>query len=82
MHGIGITVRNLMISILQIIHVLDVVNMVISRSFVPTMKAKREKQARNFKRRAKFEEPTLLGKIKMIHPLAHHQRKMKKPIYV
>jgi len=32
------------------------------------------------KGRAKKEEPAFLGKIMMIHPLAHHQRKMKKSI--
>jgi len=51
-----------MISILQIIRVLDVVNRVISRPIVPTMKAKREEQARNLRRREKLKEPTLPGK--------------------
>ena len=77
---IGITIRNLMISILKIILVSDVVNMVISRPIVPTMKARREEQARNLRRRTKLKEPTLLGKILMILPLAHHQMEMKRKI--
>ena len=46
----------------------------------PNIESKR--QARRLKGRAKQEEPTLLGKIMMIPPLAHHQRKMKKSICV
>jgi len=69
-----------MISILQTIHVLDVVSRVISRPIVPTMKAKREEQARNLKRKVKLKEPILLGKIMMIIPLAHHQIEMKRQI--
>jgi len=52
------------------------------KQFKETMRARREVQARNFKKRAKPKKLTLLGKIMMIHPLAHHQRKMKKPICV
>jgi len=37
--------------------------------------------SKNIKRRAKQENSTLLGKIMIIHPLTHHQWKMKKPIY-
>jgi len=40
-----------------------VVNKVISKLIVPTMKTRREEQARNLRRRAKLKEPTLLGKI-------------------
>jgi len=69
-------------SILQTILVLDVVNKVTSRPIVQIMRARREGQARRLKRRARQKEPTKLGKIMMIHPLVHHQRKMKKPIYV
>jgi len=47
-----------MISIQQTILVLDVVNRVISRPIILTMKARRKEQARNLKRRAKLEEPT------------------------
>ena len=69
-----------MISILTIIPVLDVVNRAISKMIVPTMKVKRDEQARNLRRRAKLKEPTLLGKIMMILPLTHHQKEMKRQI--
>jgi len=71
-----------MISIQTIIPILDVVNRVISKLIVPTMKARRDEQARNLRRRAKLKEPTLLGKIMMYLPLAHQQMEMKRPICV
>jgi len=39
------------------------------------MKARREEQERNLKRRAKLEKPTLHDKKMMIHPLDHHRRR-------
>jgi len=36
-----------------------VVNRVISRPIVPTMKARREEQTRNLRRKEKLKEPTL-----------------------
>ena len=69
-----------MILILTIIHVLDVVNWVISKLIVPTMKARRGEQARNLRRREKLKEPTLLGKIITYLHLAHCQMEMKRKI--
>jgi len=46
------------------------------------MRVMREGQAGRLKRREKQENPTFLGKIMIIHPLAHHSRKMNKPICV
>jgi len=69
-----------MILMLTIIPGLDVVNRVISKLIVPTMKARREEKARNLRRRAKLKEPTLLGKIMMFLPLANHQMEMKRQI--
>jgi len=60
--------------------VLVVVNRAISELIVPTMKARREEQARNLRRRAKVKEPTLLGKIMMYLLLAHHQMEMMRQI--
>jgi len=70
-----------MILILTIISVLDVVNRVISKLIIPTMKARRDEQARNLKSRAKLKEPTLLGKSMMYLPLSRHQMEMKRQIY-
>jgi len=78
---IGITTRNSMILMLTIIPVLDVVNRVISKLIAPTLKARREDQTRNLRRREKLKEPTLLGKTMMFLPLAHHQMEMKRQIY-
>jgi len=65
---------------LIVIPVLDVVNMVISKLFVLIIKANREDQARNLRRREKLKGPTLLGKTMMYLPLAHHQMEMKRQI--
>jgi len=55
-----------------------VVNKVISRPIVPTMKARRDEQTRNLRRREKLKKPTLFGKIMMFLPLAHQQMEMKR----
>ena len=68
------------ISILQIIPILDVVNMALSKSVVPTMKVRREEQTRNLRIREKLKESTLLGKIMIFLPLAHHQMEIKRQI--
>ena len=63
-----------MILMLTIIPVLDVVNRVISKLIVPTMKTRREEQPRNLRRRAKLKEPTLLDKIMMLELEALNKR--------
>jgi len=47
--------------------------MIISKLIVPTMKARREEQARNLSRIVKLKEHTLFGKKMMYLSLAHHQ---------
>jgi len=71
-----------MILMLTIIPVLDVVNMAISKLISPTLKAMREDQTRNLRRREKLKEPTLLDKTMMFLPLAQHQMEMKRKICV
>ena len=44
------------------------------------MKARRDDQARNLRKRAELKEATLLGKIMMYFSLAHHQIEMKRKI--
>ena len=65
---------------LTIIPVLDVVNRAIPKLIVPIMKARRDDQARNLRKRAELKEATLLGKIMMYFSLAHHQIEMKRKI--
>ena len=59
---------------------LDVVKSDILKLIAPTMRIKKEKQARKVKRKAKPRESTLLGKIMKFLPLTHLQE-MKKQIF-
>jgi len=52
----------------------------ILKLIAPTMRIKKEKQARKVKRKAKPRESTLLGKIMKFLPLTHLQE-MKKQIF-
>jgi len=56
------------------------VNNDILKLIAPTMRIKKEEQARNVKRKAKLRKPTLFGKIMKFLPLAHLQE-MKKQIF-
>jgi len=69
--------KKLMILILTNIPALDVVNRDILKLIAPIKRAQRKRVTRSMRRKANQEEHTMI-----IHPQAHHQRKMKKPIFV
>jgi len=69
-----------MILTLTNIPALVVVNRDLLKLIAPTVRIKKDEQARNEKRKAKPRKPTLLGKIMKFLHLTHFQE-MKKQIF-